>query len=388
MKAVSRRAALAVGGGGIAALALHPWTSRAASRHAPLIKQISVAAAAAIAARACPGVQLALAVEGLILFSQRYGFSNLETRSPVGPASVFRIGSITKQFTAAAMLKLSETGRVSLDDPAARYLAFLRPLKPFTIRELLHQTAGLHSDEAEPAPAGPMHRSQLDLARDIAMQAVPFDFDPGTAWHYSNANYIMLGAIVEAVTGMSLAAALAALVIRPLGLARTAFDNPAEIVRGRASGYSPVDGKPGQFVNADCVDVTQAGGAGAMRSTAEDLCRWHHGLLGGRLLGKEALATMLAPGRLRDGRLSGANRFSADDGHYGDVQYASGLLVSPPRVRDPTVLHYGAINGFAAVLETHLERRATIAVLCNADMNSELPFRAIRRSVAAAAASL
>jgi CubicO group peptidase (beta-lactamase class C family) len=273
---------------------------------------------------------------------------------------------------------------VSLDDPAAKYLPFLRPLKPFSIRELLHQTAGLHSDETGAGPAGTTRRTQIDLAREIAAQPTPFDFDPGAAWLYSNANYIMLGAIVEALTGVSLAAALEALVIRPVGLSHTAFDDPAEVVPGRASGYSAVDGKPARFANADWLDLTQAGGAGAMRSSAEDLCRWHHALLGGRVLGREALAAMLAPGRLRDGRLSGANRFSPEDDHYGEVQYASGLLVSPASGRDPTILHFGAINGFAAVLETHLERRVTIAVLCNADMSPELPFRAIRRAVAAA----
>jgi CubicO group peptidase (beta-lactamase class C family) len=374
-----------LGGAGLAAGALRSPALAAAVPAAGLARQLGAAATAAIAAGACPGVQLALACRGRVVVSQAHGFANLETRTVVGLASVFRIGSLTKQFTAAAVIKLSEMGRLALDAPASKYLPFLEALQPFSVRELLHHTAGLHSDEDDTARPAPAHSSQIDLARAIAAQPKPFDFEPGTAWLYSNANYVMLGAVVESVSGLSLADALATFVVRPLGLETASFDDAAAIVRGRASGYSAVEGKPGLFTNAAWIDVSEAGGAGAMRSSAEDLCRWHHALLSGRVLGKGALATMLAPGRLRDGRLSGANRFRAEDAHYGDVQYAAGLMVSPEGETHRTILHYGAINGFAGVLETHLERRVTIAILCNGDMNPGLPFRAMRRAVSAAA---
>jgi D-alanyl-D-alanine carboxypeptidase len=90
---------------------------------------------------------------------------------------------------------------------------------------------------------------------------------------------------------------------------------------------------------------------------------------------------MMTPGRLRDGRLSGANRFSPQDASYGEVQYACGLLVSPPSDPQRTIIHYGAIDGFAAVLETYVDLGLTVAILCNGDMGPDLPFRSVRRLI-------
>ena len=125
-----------------------------------------------------------------------------------------------------------------------------------------------------------------------------------------------------------------------------------------------------------------------MRGTAPALCAWHDRLLGGAVLGKQALEQMLAPGRLRDGRLSGAHRHAPEDANYGDVQYGGGLLLSPAGANPRTVSHNGFINGFAAVLETDLDRRISFAVLCNADVGPSLPFRAVRKAVRAWSASL
>jgi CubicO group peptidase (beta-lactamase class C family) len=169
-------------------------------------------------------------------------------------------------------------------------------------------------------------------------------------------------------------------VLRPLGLSATAVDRAEEVVIGRASGYAPH--KPdGSFENARCIEIAEAGGAGAMRSTGLDLCRWHALLLSNRLFARKYLDLMLAPGRLRDGRLSGANRFSSSDASYGDVQYACGLFISAPSDPHPSILHYGAIDGFAAVLQTYLKAGVTFAVLCNGDIGPAMPFRAIRKVV-------
>jgi D-alanyl-D-alanine carboxypeptidase len=248
---------------------------------------------------------------------------------------------------------------------------------------LMHQTAGLHSDEDSPfCLAGPEGaKSQVKLAEEIAGQAKPFDFEPGTAWLYSNANYIVLGAVVEAVASKPFADAMSALVFDPLGLTFTAADRSGAVVAGRASGYTPTEGRSEPFDHAAFVEVAYAGGAGALRSTALDLCRWHEALLSNRLFAKRWVELMKTPGRLRDGRLSGANRFSPQDANYGEVQYACGLLVSPPSDPHRTILHYGAIDGFAAVLETYVDLGLTVAILCNGDTGPALPFRAVRRLV-------
>ncbi|MGH6875888.1 MAG: serine hydrolase domain-containing protein [Rhizomicrobium sp.] len=336
----------------------------------------------ALKAGASPGAAVAIWRNGTVEYATARGTANLETGTPTSAAHIFRIGSLTKQFTAAAIVKLSAQGRLKLDDPVARRLDFFSKLPPVTLRELLTQTAGLHSDETAPVclPANRRSVSQIALARAIAAQAKPFDFPPGTAWLYSNANYIVLGAIIEEITGSALAEAMQSLVFAPLGLKDTAFDNSADVVRGRASGYTPGD-KGGSFVHPDYIPIEEAGGAGAMRSTADDLCAWHHRLLNAELFDSTRVEEMVTPGRLRDGQLSGTHRFLPTDAAYGDTQYGFGLLLPPPTKGERSILHYGAINGFAACLETYVDLGLTLAVLCNADMNPQLPIRPIRRLV-------
>lgn len=342
---------------------------------------IERAIAESIAQKATPGVAVAVTKAGVQVFASGSGQANLETATPLTPDTILRIGSLTKQFMAAAAIKLAAQGRIDLHAPVSRYLPSFSPLAPFSVLEVIHQTAGLHSDEGDESSGVGAAQTQIALAEMIARQSQPFDFAPGTAWFYSNANYKVLGAVIEQVTAMPLAAAMAKLVFEPLALAHTAMDDAAEVVAGRASGYSPAgeDGRP--FVNAIWIDPSQAGGAGAMRSTVGDLCNWHHLLLSHRLFDRAHTDLMLAPGHLRDGRLSSANRFSPEDAHYGDTEYACGLLVSGPSQPHPNILHYGAINGFCAVLQTWTVPRVTFACLCNADIGPAVPFRGIRQAV-------
>lgn len=378
---IARRTLL---GAGMTAAAWRPvWAAAPEAESAAAA--IDAAALVAIQAGACPGIEIAIWRAGRPLLSKGYGRADIGTGDAVSAASVFRIGSLTKQFTAALVVKLAAEGRLGLDDPVSKYLPAFAKLDALSLRELMNHTAGLHSDETDASPptpaAGP--RSQVALAAEIAAQARPFDFPPGTAWFYSNANYIVLGAVVEQVTGRPLAQAAEAMMFKPLGLGRTAFDRTGAAVKGRVQGYTPIEGAAPGFTPAAFLEISETGGAGAMRSTAEDLCRWHHALLGGRLFGAEWVRAMLAPGRLRDGRISGANRFSAEDAVYGEVQYGLGLLLSPPGEAPRTISHYGYINGFSAYLETYVDLGLSTAILCNADVGPAMPFRAVRRIVAA-----
>ena len=340
------------------------------------------AARAAIAAGACPGVALGVARRGRRFWAAGVGVADIGAGAPLRPESIFRIGSLTKQFTAALIVRLAAQGRLGLDDPVARHLPAFAKFAPVTVRQLANQTAGLHSDESEDASTpSDGRRSQIDLANAITNQAVVFDFPPGTAWLYSNANYIVLGAVIEAVTGKPLAQAADAMIFKPLGLFDTAFDTAGATIPRRVAGYTPVEGQPGAFIPAAFIEVSEAGGAGAMRSTVIDLHRWHQALFSGRLFDARHVEIMLAPGRLTDGRLSGDKRFSPNDASYGEVQYAMGLLVSPPVNGVRSALHYGAINGFAACLETFVESGVTTVVLCNGDIGPDMPFRSIRRIV-------
>lgn len=377
---ITRRAMLVAGGGAVAGSSA--FAAQLGSS-GPLGKAIELAATRAIAADGCPGVQVAVSAHGHVRFSKGFGLANLETSSTVSPRTVFRIGSLTKQFTAAAVIKLASEGKLSVADALSDHLPAFRRIPSLTLLELMNHTAGLHDNAEDVSCSATVgsQKSQVQLAEEIAAQPKPLDFPPGSAWLYSNANYIALGAVIEQVTGQPFSDALAGLIFRPLALANTAVDHSQDVVKGRASGYTP--GKVGsqQFANADYIPISDAGGAGAMRSMATDLTSWHNALLGGRLFDFQHVAFMTAPGRLRDGRLSGANRFSPQDANYGDVQYACGLLVSSgPNGR--VISHNGFINGFSAVLESYVDRGVTFAVLCNADVNPGLPFRSLRRAVA------
>jgi D-alanyl-D-alanine carboxypeptidase len=335
---------------------------------------------AAVAGHNTPGIALCVWQSGKQIYSRCAGFANLETGTPVVDDSVFRIGSLTKQFAAAIVLQLQQAGKLTLADPVHHHLPFLAIHEPFTIQALLNHTAGVHDSEADVTPL--KFTTQIDQAKQIAVQDVFFDFPPGTAWLYSNANYILIGAIIEKITGLSLADAAAKMLCKPVGLDHTAFDTTSDVVAGRASGYTPTDNANQPFINAEYLDVQRAGAAGAMRSTAADLCRWHHVLFHGSLFAKSLLAEMTRPGRLRNGQLASTNRFSENDKLMGDTQYGLGLMLDNNTIDKSLIVnHHGGINGFAAYLASHPASGLSYACLCNVDTHPGLPLRDLRRTI-------
>lgn len=354
---------------------------------APLARALTPAASdstlrtivdAAVASRQVPGVALAVWQGGQEVNSYYAGQANLETATHVTAESVFRIGSLTKQFVAALLLKLESQGKLSLGEPAQRYLTFLPQHAPFSIRELLQHTAGISDGEYDTEGVS----SQLTQAERIARMTPLFDFAPGTAWRYSNAGYILLGAIVEKVAELPLATAASKLLFEPLGLTHTAFDQPSDVVMARASGYTPTGTEAQPFNNAEYLDVALAGAAGAMRSTAQDLCRWITALFGGAYLPASSVQSMLVPARLRDGALAGTKRHDPQAQGMGDTQYGLGFMLDARTIDGrPVAGHHGGINGFAAYLACHPSSGLAYACLCNADTHPGLPLRDVRRQV-------
>lgn len=389
MKSINRRTVI----GGMLAVGLAGSVKSQTLKLLPaaLGQAVNIAAKASIKDRAAPGVAIAVMRQGRLILSRGYGVANLETKTLVRADSVFRIGSLTKQFAAAAAYRLVEQGRLKLDAPVSSIIPAFSRIASIRVEELIHHNAGLHEDEAEtaasPDPATTAGPRQIILANAIAAQTKPFDFEPGTAWHYSNSNYIVLGAIIEAITRQPLGEAIGDLVLHHPGLVPLAVDDSAAVIPGRVSGYS-LPAPDQAYNNAHCLEIIDAGAAGAMRGTAPALCAWHDRLLSGQVIGKQALEQMLTPGQLRDGRLSSAHRHAPEDASYGDVEYGGGLLLSPVGTSPRTISHNGFINGFAAVLETDVDRRISFAVLCNADVGPSLPFRAVRKAVRAWSATL
>ena len=328
-----------------------------------------------------PGIQISVWKNGIPATGVVRGLSNLETTTTVTASTIFRAGSITKQFTAALIAKLHDQGQLSINDRLDKHLGFFKGKETPTLLELIHQTAGVH-EEQEDSFSQSSTTTQLELAKNIADQNPLFDFQPGTAWLYSNANYILLGAVVEAVTMQSLTKTASQLMFEPLGLTHTNFDHHSAVVKNRASGYTGTKIGETRFVNADFIPIEQTGGAGAVRTTADDLCRWHHSLFYGNFLSAESRIALIEPAKLKDGRPITKGRFDPKDGNMGETSYGYGLMLDrSTKDHGVIAMHNGFISGFSAYLATHVPTKLTVACMCNTDSSPDLPFRLLRKAV-------
>lgn len=281
-----------------------------------------------------------------IVFDEAYGSANLEWNIANTPAAKFRIGSVTKQFTAASILLLKERGQIDLDAPVKTYWPDAPPAwDAITVRNLLQHTSGITNvtnlDEFATVKFLPTTREEL-IGR---FADKPLEFTPGEKWDYSNSGYVLLSAIVEQVSGQDYADFVKANIFDPLGMADTAIDVTADIVPRRASGYAPsADG----IVNAEYVNMAIPTGAGALYSTTHDLLKWQRALFGGRLLEPASLTEMTGPGVPA---MAGAT-------------YGFGVLRTEDE--DGTMIwHGGGIEGFNAMLMHDPDRDITVVVLAN-----------------------
>lgn len=365
--AISRRSALTLALGAATAT-----MARAVPASAGAWNGVDEAANRGIAERKAPGLQISVMRDGALVYSKGFGLANLEIRVPVFPTSVFRVGSLVKQFTGAAILLLAEDGRLSLDDRLARFLPDFPRAGEITLRQMLNHTSGLGNYTETPSPRGFLQDSRPDYddaALIAAMQAISplYAFEPGTGWAYSNTAYILLGLVIARASGRSYAQFLRERLFAPHGLARTAIDDAAEIVPGRVSGYTPDPDAGSGFGNASFISMTYAGAAGALRSTTDDLCRWHDLLLlRGRILRPASLEAMTTPARLANGELPSVAGASADAPRI-PLLYGMGLGVGRTRDGRRLLAHTGGIQGFSALLRTYVAEKVTIAMAVNSD---------------------
>jgi len=236
-----------------------------------------------------PGLVVLVARDGKNLFAHGYGFADREKKIPATPDTRFRIGSVTKQFTAAAILALQEQGKLSIEDTLAKYFPGYPGGDKITLHQMLNHTSGLKNyttgldfDKRVTQPIKP-----VDLVAYFRND--PPDFPPGEQFNYSNTNYVLLGQIVEKVSGMSYGDYLQKQFFGPLGLHDTGVWQNATPPDHGAKGYS-FDGK--QAVPAVDWDMTWAGGAGELYSTVGDLWRWTEALQSGRVLSSTSLQEM------------------------------------------------------------------------------------------------
>ena len=263
-----------------------------------------------------------VAKDGKILFDRAYGLANVEWQVPNTPETRFRIGSITKQFTAAAVLWLEERGRLSIDDPIAKYIPDVPAAwQPITLRHLLNHTSGIPAFTSWP-DYEILKRSPLELEKGLKrLREQPLEFAPGEKYSYSNSGYLLLGHIIEKVTGQNYGDFVHGQILVPLGLADTDADSNTAIITRRASGYVLANGR---LQNAPYINMEVPHAAGSLYSTTHDLLHWTEALMGGRLISTASLTKMTTPGK-------------------GD--YGLGLVVRT--VSDRKVIeHGGGIEGF------------------------------------------
>jgi D-alanyl-D-alanine carboxypeptidase len=335
-----------------------------------LAASIDKVAAAAIASGESPGLEVAVVKDGKPVLVKSYGSANLEEHVPVSNDSVFRVGSVTKQFTAVALLLLAEEGKVSLQDKLSKYYPNFPRADDITLDQMLHHTSGIYNYTSAPnfAVDGMIHRSTDEMVEFIGKLPKTQDFEPGTSWSYSNSAYFILGGVVEKASGESLAKVFKTRFFTPLGMSHSALDDETEIVAGRARGYSG-DG-PGKFTNAPFISMSIPGGAGSIRSTAADLATWNAALYGGKLLKPASLAAMLTPGKLSNGENSSAAmaKMMAAAGApaaSAKKEYGYALMLSQEDGHRK-IDHGGGIYGFSASLSEFPDDKTTVVVLSNA----------------------
>lgn len=248
-----------------------------------------------------PGLALAVVKNGQIVKLAGYGRASLEHEVPVTPDTVFEIGSISKQFAADTLLMLRDEGRLSLDDPIAKYIDDAPAAwAPITLRHVLTHTAGLA--DFDTGDIGFSYRREYSGAEFVALLGrQPLTFAPGTRWNYTNA-FPLVGLVIERVTGQPYTTVAASRLFAPIGLTSARFKTNDAVVAHRADGYYWNDGayRHGEPLRPQVI----AANGGVMMNVA-DFARWDIALTGGRLLRPSTLAEMATPVRLADGTTVG-----------------------------------------------------------------------------------
>jgi len=297
-----------------------------------------------------PGAAVIAVKDGKTVFRKAYGMADLELGVPLSPESVFRLGSITKQFTAVAVLMLAEEGKLSLSDPVTKFLpSYPTQGHVITIEHLLNHTSGIKSYTDIPGYMSARIRADLTTQELVeAFAKEPMDFAPGERWQYNNSGYVLLGAVIEKASGKTYGEFVAERIFRPLGMKATRVGEEGPILPKRASGYSR-DGET--VVNARYLSMTQPHAAGALVSTVDDLTAWDAALYTEKLVKKASLEKAWTPAVTRDGK---------------PTRYGFGWAVSTLRGA-PAIEHGGGIFGFSTYAVRLPREKVYVAVLANTD---------------------
>jgi CubicO group peptidase (beta-lactamase class C family) len=313
-----------------------------------------------------PGAAVRVTKDGEVLLHKGYGLADLEQGIPIQPDMVFRIGSVTKQFTAAAILLLEEEGKLSVEDDLRKHLPdYPTSGRTITIAQLLAHTSGIRSYTDMP-DFGKRMREDMSVEEIIALfRDEPLGFEPGEKYAYNNSAYVLLGAIIEKASGKTYETYLREKIFEPLGMSQTYYGSSSRIIPKRAQGY---DGVNAEFENAEYLSMTLPYAAGSLLSTVDDLAKWDRALYGTGLLSQASLDKWWKPFSLANGE---------------STYYGFGWSISSYEGH-PVVGHGGGINGFTCYLLRMPEDRVFVTVLTNRNDEKANPGLVARKLAAAA----
>jgi len=294
-----------------------------------------------------PGAAVIVVKDGEVVFRKGHGMANLELGVPIEPDMVFRIGSITKQFTAVAILMLVEQGKLSLNDSISKFLPdYPTQGHVITVEHLLTHTSGIKNYTDMPEWLS-LWRKDFTVEELITFfKDQPMDFAPDTRWAYSNSGYILLGAIIEKVSSQTYEQFIQQNIFTPLGMKQSYYDSTSRVILRRVAGY----GKDSEgYINAHYISMTQAYSGGALASTVDDLAIWDAALYTEQLLKQTALQQAFIPHQL-------ANGDSTSYGYGWKISEYEGHL---------QITHRGGIDGFLSYAIRMPNDRIFVAVFSN-----------------------
>lgn len=304
-----------------------------------------------------PGAAVLVTRKGQVIYQKAVGMADMELDVPLKTDHVFRIGSVTKQFTAAAILKLAEQGKLGLQDEITKFIPdYPTQGKKITVEHLLNHTSGIKSYTSMEEWTPMVHRKDFTPTELVDFfKNQPMDFDPGTQYRYNNSGYILLGVIIEKVSGKSYGAFIDEEFFKPLSMRHSYYGHVKPLIKNRANGYT--EGEPSGFANADYLSMTQPYAAGSIMSTVEDLVTWTQAVHSGKVLKPESLKKAFTPNILPDGTNT----------YYGYGWQTGNLMGSQ------TIEHGGGIHGFLSMLLYVKQEDVCVAILTNCDCNGPEP---------------
>lgn len=316
-----------------------------------------------------PGAAVVVMRGGEIIYAGGRGLADVAGKRAIAADTVFRLGSITKQFTAAVIVQLAQEGKLSLDDPLSKFLPdYPQPGGSATVRQLLNHTSGIQSYTDIPGAMAPEATARAYSTAELiaTFRDKPAPTKPGEVWAYNNSGYVLLGAIIERVTGKPWHVAVDERIVRPLGLASIRYGVGGEDTAAMAKGYTSEGDNAAS--TSQPIDMSVPHAAGALIGTVGDLARWAQALHHGKVVDEAHYKLMIAPTALPDG---------------STVPYGFGLGVDPLRGH-PAIGHSGGIFGFSTDSIYVPQADLFVAVFANSDSPATGPGVAMRRIAAAA----